>query len=168
VPTDDFNIIPTVPKHAVDSFCWTDSFGTKKKNVVWMLNIVQGGSVSHVLYLIENAILEDRVVVEILNEFTSDERMLEHIREEAVLPNLSMQENMRRQVKAVEEYLSDIKRVFKHLKNYQSLSGLAEALICWLYVGNYMKLDEFRVFFDVDDEFAAELRDMFNEVEFFE
>ena len=168
VPVDDYTIIPTVPKHAVDSFVWTDSFGTKKKNIVWMLNIVQGGSVSHVLYLIENVKLEDRVVVEILNEFTSDERMLQFVREEAVLPNLSMQENMRRQVKAVEEYLLDIKRVFKHLKYHQNLSGLAEALICWLYAGNYMKLDEFRIFFDVDEEFASVLKEMFKEVEFFE
>ncbi len=167
VPVEDYNIVPTVPKHLVDSFVWTDAFDVKKKNIVWMLNIVQGGSVSHVLYLIENAKLEDRVVVEILNEFTSDDRMIEFIRDEAVLNNLSMQENMRRQVKAVDEYLLDIKKVFKHLKYYQNLSPLAEALVCWLYAGNYMKFDEFKIFFDIDEEFASVLKDLFKEMEFF-
>lgn len=145
-----------VPSYGVDDPYWKTQFSLNVDEDKWCESLIMGGSVPHIMYLIENSKLNTRVISSLLNRFTSEDDRLEMIGASVDAENHFLAVPM--EAPAILKFLDDQRLIFKLIKEHQHLSVENELLIVWFYANGFIDLEAFKIFFDVKEELPSLLK----------
>lgn len=145
-----------IPSYGVDDPYWETQFALNYDEDRWCENLIMGGSIPHIVYMIENSKMNTRVISSLLNRFTSEDDRLEMIGASVDAKNQLLAVPM--EAPAILEFLENQYKIFKLIKEHQRLSVENELLIVWFYAMGYIDLKAFQIFFDVKEDLPALLK----------